>query len=296
MTFVKRNHFVPISLLERFTDSDGKLWVYDKSEDKWFKTNPINVGVDKGIYDQDVEHWLAKEIEGPAISTFRRLDSGMTEISEDELHIIAKFIAVQRVRVRAIEKYVEMNDSSLVRDKLEETFYELAGDYGVEMGSILLDQVGCEPYEFLEHSGLRNLCNLALHGAMSNGNFEIAESMVDMAWRIICPNKGAFIVTDNPVAIGVPNKKNELPECVLPISTDKALHLGLFGRPRALNAVIQDDRLVRRLNSRILAASLRFVYSSKQERWVNKSAYVKVPYHPPLTFDAPFIPDEAEAT
>ena len=270
MTFVKRNHFVPVSLLERFTDSDGKLWVYDKSEGKWFKTNPINAGVDKGIYDQDVEHWLAKEVEEPAISTFRGLDSGTTEITEEELLVIAKFIAIQRVRVRAIEKYVELTDSSLVRDKLEETFYELAGDYGVEVGSKLLDQAECEPNEFLEQAGLHNLCNLALHGAMSNGNFEIAESMVDMAWRIICPSKGNFIVTDNPVVIGVPNEMNELPECVLPISNYMALHIGLYGRPRTLNEVIQDDRLVRWLNSRILAASLRFVYSSKQDRWIKK--------------------------
>ena len=294
MSKVVREHSVPIFLLERFTDSDGKLWGYDKLERNWFHTNPINAGVEKRIYDQDVEAWLSDEIEGPAGAIFKEIDRGATDISKEDLFVIAKFIAVQRVRVRAIEKYVELNEPDFVREKLEETFYELAGDYGVEAASELLDQANSEPSDFLKHSGLRNLCNLALRGAMHSGNFEIAEEMVGLAWRIIRPNIGHFIVTDNPAIIGIPYVKNEHRECVLPIGTDKAFHLGSFGETGKLNEVIHDDRRVRLLNSRILTASLRFVYTSKKERWIEKSAYSRVLSRRHLTFEAPFIPDSSE--
>ena len=217
VSFVVREHYVPKFLLSQFTGCDGNLWVYDKAEVNWFQSTPTNVGIEKNIYDQSVEKWLSAEIEAPVSSIFRDLDNGKKDLSEEELLLISKFIAVQRVRVRAIETYTELNQPGLIHDKLKETFYDLAGKSGVEAGSKLLAQAEQDPSEFLKQNGLHNLCNLALIGTMHDDDFEIAKSMVQMAWRIIRPEDDRYIVTDNPVVIGIPYEVNESRECVLPV-------------------------------------------------------------------------------
>ena len=287
MTFVVREHYVPKFLLNLFADDDGKLWIYDTAHANWFQSSPTTAGIEKNIYDQKVEKWLSQEIELPVSSIFRDLDDGKDNFSEDKLFLIAKFVAIQRVRVRAIEKIAESSHQNLVYDKLLETLDEL----GLAMSSNLLCRAKDDPKEFLETIGLHSLCNLALRGAMCDENFEIAESMVQMAWRVIRPENNRYIVTDNPVVIDVSDEGNELPECVLPISKTCAIHIGLYGNAGTINETIIDDRLVETLNLRILAASNRFVFASRKEDWISRNAHAKLPSQPHLTFGAEFIPD-----
>ena len=267
------------------------MGVYDKDNDNWFRSSPGNTGKEGDIYDQDVEKWLATDIEGPASSVFSAIAEGGPDLTEEDLVTIGKFITVQRARVRAIEYYVELNQPGLVLDALKETFYELAGDQGLAVGSELLKQAGSDPKEFLELNGLRNLCNLALRGAMTNSNFELAESMAEMAWRIISPESEFFVTSDNPAVVGIPNQVSELPECVLPISAQLSLHASLYGSPSKLNEIIRDDSLVRLLNTRLLAGVRRFVYAPYGEDWISEINEARNSDLPQLKFDAPFIPD-----
>ena len=291
MSYVKQEHFVPSLLLKGFANDDGKLWVYDRDNDNWFQSSPGKTGREGEIYDQDVEKWLATNIEGPVSSVFSAMASGITDLTKEDLITIGKFITVQRARVRAIEYYVELNQPGLVYDTLKETFYELAGDQGIAIGSNLLKQAGSDPKEFLELNGLRNLCNLALRGAMTSSNFELAESMADMAWRIISPKSAFFVTSDNPAVVGIPNQVSELPECVLPISSVLSLHMGLYGSPGKLNEVIRDDSLVRLLNTRVLAGVRRFVYTPNREDWISELTEARSSSLPELEFPAPFIPE-----
>ena len=261
MLNVVREHYVPKFLLEYFTDDTGKVWVYDKKEKNWFRSSPLNVGIEKGIYDQDVESWLGQDVEAPTSLILKDVANDRMELSKENLFIIAKFITVQRARVRAIETYVEWTQQNLVRDTFLETMYELAGESGAKCGLELLNQVGGDTKKLLERLALRKLCNLALRGAMSSNDFTWAKSIVDMAWRVICADTEQFILTDNPAVMDIPNEESELPEWVLPISKRQALHMGLFGVAGTLYEVRVDDDLVRKLNSRILAGANRFVYS-----------------------------------
>lgn len=65
MTFVVREHYVPRFLLSQFADCEGNLWEYDKAKANWFRATPTNIGIEKNIYNQDVEKWLSAEIEAP---------------------------------------------------------------------------------------------------------------------------------------------------------------------------------------------------------------------------------------
>lgn len=51
MQKVKNQHYVPRRSLSRFADQDGKVWVFNKSTGKKFKTEVENVACEKYLYD-----------------------------------------------------------------------------------------------------------------------------------------------------------------------------------------------------------------------------------------------------
>jgi len=47
----KNQHYVPQFVLRRFSNADGKLWVYDKWTRKRFLSSPRNVAAENAFYD-----------------------------------------------------------------------------------------------------------------------------------------------------------------------------------------------------------------------------------------------------
>ena len=72
-------------------------------------------------------------------------------------------------------------------------------------------------------------------------------------------------------------------ELVMPLGSECSLHICRQGYPDMLEFVQADERLVRRLNLRVLSRADRFVFSSRQEQWVDKamrrpSSQLQTPY------------------
>lgn len=53
MSEAKHHHYVPRFYLSRFTNSEGKLWVFDKQENNIFCSSPGNLGGQKNFYRLD---------------------------------------------------------------------------------------------------------------------------------------------------------------------------------------------------------------------------------------------------
>ncbi len=47
----KRQHYVQQSYLDRFTDDNGQVWAYSKTDAKRFRTRPGNVAAETYFYD-----------------------------------------------------------------------------------------------------------------------------------------------------------------------------------------------------------------------------------------------------
>jgi Protein of unknown function (DUF4238) len=101
----KRHHYLPRSYLNRFTRS-GKLWVYDRQEDKYLHQTPHNTAVIGHYYsittpagekDTELEGVLA-QVEGVAQRVIAKADSG-ADISPQEKADLAYFIAWLYARV-----------------------------------------------------------------------------------------------------------------------------------------------------------------------------------------------------
>ena len=296
----KRNHYVPVFWLNQFTDANGKLWVYDKNDRKWFDTatNPINAGVETGMYPQELEDWFRDEVESPASPIFEKLSTQDGNLSESEMLVIANFISRQIMRVPATRDMVKAYDtpgSHELRDLFMREIKKFRSKYGEEVYEKeiqpLESLLDTDPQSFLNKVGWRStfpeMLKAPMHDDFGQGE---ASFLMSLAWRIIYADKGRYVLSDKPVSV-IGGYRNPTFECVLPISTNCAIHIGRYGHAGIVNEVLTEDRLVKQLNTRIVADAQRFIYSTRKERWVEKSvnARTRLSCRPHIQFDGPLI-------
>jgi Protein of unknown function (DUF4238) len=104
----KNQHYVPQFLLDNFTDLNGKIWVYDKKDDRVFNTSPRNIGAEKYFYDflnsegqkQTLENIL-RTLDSDAAKAIRSIleAQSLKAMSKQQRRTMAQFIAVQQLRV-----------------------------------------------------------------------------------------------------------------------------------------------------------------------------------------------------
>ena len=127
-----RNHFLPVFLLKNFAGEDGRLFAYDREKDWNPRPDlPKNLAYENNLYapgtsddsgrhpkDDAVERWLADQIDSPASTPITRLVGGasLSDLSDDENHAIADFLALLDMRIPAI------------RDRLVPAFAKGAAD------------------------------------------------------------------------------------------------------------------------------------------------------------------------
>lgn len=134
-------HYVPRFLLKNFTKGKKpQIFVYDKSNDKQFKTNIKNIAAETGFYDIEIEG--GEFTLEPGLSHLESNTSGIINkivkersilhLDEKERAILAVFLAVQFVRTKEHRiRFEQMGD--LLREKLiaigasEENIAELIG-------------------------------------------------------------------------------------------------------------------------------------------------------------------------
>ena len=113
-----RHHYVPQAYLRRFEAQSGKVWLYDKSEDRVVRPGPtaiINVGQEKGFYalpddpnypDDDPEIF-EKQLAAFEAGFIESMDVAVRIADEggvgnlDERIRLSKTIAFQHLRTRA---------------------------------------------------------------------------------------------------------------------------------------------------------------------------------------------------
>jgi|SRR3972149_1443164 len=105
----EQQHYVPRFLLKNFAHGKKpKIFAYDKSNDKRFHTNIKNVAAENGFYDLEVEDGVLTmepnlaHLEANTSGIIKKLikDRNIKSLSEDEVAILALFLAVQFVRTK----------------------------------------------------------------------------------------------------------------------------------------------------------------------------------------------------
>jgi hypothetical protein len=190
----KGHHFVPSSYLERFTDSDGYLRIWDRPRSNLRKQRPQEVmkiryynrqtwappGIDPNI----LETSLGKDLENKAKHAIDLLIGDPASLDDEASATLLSYLEFQRIRVP--------RQAETAKELMRETLLGLAPDSvakSVRDGEMLLTMKESARFDYM-----RWMIGM-LHPRFAR-----------MEWEVIEAEKGsAFITTDSPVSFYNPN-------------------------------------------------------------------------------------------
>jgi hypothetical protein len=222
----QNQHYVPRFLLKNFTHGKKQqIFVYDKSNDKCFKTNIKNVAAENAFYDINVPNgFLTLEpslahLEADASGVIKKLmaERSIRALKKEEVAILAMFLAVQFVRTR---------EHRLRFEHLKNLFIQKLREIGAKEENILGFKQGPSGFTENKFIGIKSVFNAK----------EFMPYFLNKAWVLFeTSRKCPFYISGNPLTL-----HNELDhgiygnlglavrgiEIYLPIST--TLSLGLL--------------------------------------------------------------------
>ena len=287
----KRNHYLPRAYLQGFCDRDGMLWTFDRLSKEFRRLPPSSAAVEKEFYivrdsfgkkSNVVEDWPAT-CENAAIPIIRKLNVEDRRLTNDERGILARFIALLRLRTTVFnaemeevsEDYSSAIVGSLFKDEASarETFARLAGNGAALPGEKLESLVAMwKAGQYTLKINREYIIHLMIQRTDS-----FAERLFAMTWSILRSHpQAAFITADLPWSILTvdPSKPMDfsfrdifLPHVrtVVPLTTSTAVMLET-GTPA--RAPVRYARVIREFNrtvNRTVADNARrFVFSGSE--------------------------------
>jgi hypothetical protein len=184
----KNQHYVPQFLLRNFADEDGQLHVFNKAEDRPFKTLPRGIAAEAWFYDfTDItgKPNTAEYVLGILEGTVSHILGGILErgsighLSATDRKNLAQFAAVQQLRVKAERQRIKSLNEGILR---------------------VLDERGIDPGDVVPRLNDGDV----QHGAIAQIRQAIpnAKILMGKAWILQqSPENAPFWISDNPVVL-----------------------------------------------------------------------------------------------
>jgi len=208
MNKVKTQHYVPRFYLKNFTNSDNKIFVYDKSTDKVFQTAVENIACENYFYDSDrletefqEEQFLEKfyssfesEFAPFYLDFITKVESKEKDkISEKDKKVFSNFLVLQIDRTKE-HREMSCQSYSVMKEQLIEKGFtkQQLIDFGFELENP-------DPKDL-------HIESILLGDKMRDTLTEILEKHI---WILVENNtKQPFFTSDNPIA-KIANIKDE---------------------------------------------------------------------------------------
>lgn len=185
---MKQNqHYVPQLILRNFCVSD-QIFVFDKKDERIFKTNIRNIAVERGFYDFDfkdekltLEAGLSK-LEAKADITLKKIieNKTLSIIEEKEKISFANFIAIQFARVKAMR---------LRYKRVDEVLKEKINEFGFNIN---------ETEEFKEFT--ENDLKVLTARTLIKGEF--TPHFLNKTWVLLeTTEENPYYISDNPIVL-----------------------------------------------------------------------------------------------
>ncbi|MEC5424281.1 DUF4238 domain-containing protein [Virgibacillus sp. C22-A2] len=203
----KKQHYVPQTYLQKFSDEENYLHIYDIKTNQFRKQRPQSTGYGKhfytiehdGIKDPFIEHFLANEVDSKYVNVINKIENSKLFSDEDRLNL-STFIAFQHLRTPAQRE----NYNSMVT-KFHKTRVQFEFLYRKNTGT-LKDMDNMSKAELAE---LERIVDEGEYGvSVPKGHslkfmFDFADKMISFInnqnWVIVkAPTKSRFITSDNP--------------------------------------------------------------------------------------------------
>ncbi len=265
------DHYIPQYYLKGFCEptTPGVISRYEKGSPKIVTTGLKNIAQETGFYSPEVERFLADKIETPANSALDKLRNRQL-ITPEERFALAGYMITLLKRVP--------ESQSRVQKALPEVAESVFGQIDEELARIVeanpakaelvarrreeARQIRAQYEEgFPKDIWLRLISPTTAPRALAILNA--------MTWRFLTFGKeSAFLTSDNPVyfhqGIGIGHQESEV---TFPISRNVVLWATWKDN------VVEDfyetsKRAAREINRRTVSIATRYVFFSREERWV----------------------------
>lgn len=260
-------HYVPRFYLNGFAPN-GAIWTHDRDERRSFLSQPKSIANETDMYPDEVEKYLASQIENPAKPGIEKIRSGALLDEGERLavasYVIAMWKRVPEARSRVSKRMPEVAAS--VRDNLHQEldaavrtrpdFAESAESKKRQVNEIIA-RYERDPPPDIWHKSLA-----------TESTPRVIDSLQTMNWRFLISEREQFLTCDNPVfffqdeGIGKPYS-----ELSIPFSSNITLWANRRDTPTQ-TFIHAKPSVVRELNRRMAFNATRFVYSERNERWI----------------------------
>lgn len=265
-------------LLRRFAGADGRVWQHDK-EGKFGPDPrlPKDVGGETHLYapvvggqriPDDVEQWLAEQVDDAAGTSFDRVESESSSFSDSDRLRIARFLAALDMRTPGSRDWLSAMFDTTIRNSTADYHAAQRGIF-LEHGQLVpLDEIQAVAEANAEDVVSRHLPTAWLDYLKQTLPLA-TERVARGAWSLIrAPVGSEFITSDLGVAklSGITTFAShnfgfvgEVTHWAVPLSPAHVLMVaGDPGEGRVLEA---EQKWVDALNARLAADTPRFIYS-----------------------------------
>jgi hypothetical protein len=297
----KKHHFLPVCYLLGFTDSEGRLAIFDRENQSYRSQRPASAGFEKYLYswilpngskDQGLEAQFS-DIEGHFPSIRDALEKGQL-LTQDELDPLFAFVALQLFRVPAtlgdMERLTNSSVDEFLADELnaQEFVQNILGDNKTRSSEELGSVIG----EFEARFSRRNVVLRLLLEQAKEAYLLLYEKP---ALTVVhAPTGKRFLTSDRPVlvhkkdasALGVNGLPGRGSRVFMPLSKSIGINFG-EGLPSLFHREIGRADLAA-LNSALARTSSSLLFSDSEQRLkaiVGKTRLTTAPKLPSISRD-----------
>jgi hypothetical protein len=273
-------HYVPQEYLRGFSADPERsnVWMFDKTSRAWSCAAIKQVAQTRDYYPADVEARLFAEVEGPGHLALTALRRGSVLI-DSERESLAYYIAVLVMRGPRQRR----RGRELVPVVLDTTISELRNELVELRTAENSDRITCllSDIERIEQK-YRVKTPSTVHEQIESPwpSTQVFTAIMRMTWRIVrIPSDRFLVTTDNPVyffdSYGLGTDRAELS---FPIDSHSALLGSHQGKAGATLTMVAKPTLVKEVNRRVTSGAERFVFSPRQEKWIETLSLRVDPY------------------
>lgn len=279
MSDPKRHHYVQRAYLDHWSDDSGDIYICDLTNGKVYKGPAKSAAWQKYYYSIDdpeqpeykyeIEKFLGDEVESPAAKIFEKLKTN-SNITSQEKNQLALYIAFQKVRVPAFEKFANQLAEKIDKEKVlsiakDEQLFEkfLADNADKYKGENkpdrqkIIDTIekGRVVVKYPRGHSLKAMMALSI---------PMSDLYARSGWLFLGINHSGFITSDNPVSTISMLRSDggtTTGESSFPIYPHLALIISQ-DTPDIVGHMEQDTNEVEEINRRTLLHASRYLFGN----------------------------------
>jgi len=272
------NHYVPQYYLRGFSVApmSDLIWVYRRGTEDVFKTAIHNIAQENNFYPDDMEKYLADEIEGPANAVLQKIQA-LKALTLEDKEVLSKYMMVLWKRVPEHKNWLKNKAPEIMNpvfERIDNELVELGKKYPEKMDLVERRRKELQELRTTKESDI--LHDIWLANMPADKTPQTLGVLSQMTWRFYTTREDEYFITsDNPLFffrwMGIGKEQSEV---TFPITQNIALWA--TWRIDIIEGYFPTlPQVAKEINRRTASIAHNYLYSPRSETWVGTLANKK---------------------